>query len=387
MLTYSTTTLENLAIHEAAEEAADLNLISLQKETEIKAHYVVDLYSPNIFVRIGLGLLTVFIVLASVGLLGLMTNFSAPVFLMLLFAAGCFALLSYITGTRKHFSSGVDHVLMFAIIIFTTVALLEMLPPGVNEDLPASVLVCMISLCFFLRFADSIMAFVSFGAVVTFIVNFGKYFGTSSQLILPFIMMAFAAGVYMVCRRMKSESNNVYYYSKGLQVLKFLSVLTFYVAGNYYVVNQLSNGIIPGTAKALLPQLFQYFLWVFTFVVPFVYLVAGIKYKDLVLCRLGFLCIALTILSYRYYYSILSPEAAMLLAGVLICIAAYLLTRFLKQPKAGFIFKNLNRRKKDTANLEGVIIAETFGHRQTSSQPETTFGGGSFGGAGAGNRY
>ena len=99
MLAYSTTTLENLAIHEAAEEAADFNLISPQKETEIKAHYVVGLYSPNIFVRIGLCLLTVFIVLASVGLVGLMTSFSAPVFLMLVFAAGCFALLSSITGT------------------------------------------------------------------------------------------------------------------------------------------------------------------------------------------------------------------------------------------------------------------------------------------------
>ncbi len=386
MLAYSTTTLENLAIHEAAEEAADFNLISSQKETEIKAQYAVDLYSPNIFVRIGLGLLTVFIVLASVGLVGLMTNFSAPVFLMLLFAAGCFALLSYITGTRKHFSSGVDHVLMVAIIIFITAALLQMLPQGINDDLLASVLVAMISLVFFLSFADSIMAIVSFVAMAAFIVNFGKYFGTSSKLILPFIMMVFAAGVYVVCRRTKSDRKNVYY-SKGLRLLELLSVLTFYVAGNYYVVNKLSNQIIPGTPNALLPQLYQYFLWAFTLVVPLIYLAAGIKYKDVLLCRLGILCIALTILTYRYYYSILSPEAAMLLSGVLICIAAYLLTRFLKQPKAGFIFKNLNRRKKDTANLEGVIIAETFGHRQTSSQPETTFGGGSFGGAGAGDRY
>ena len=386
MLAYSTTTLENLAIHEAAEEAADFNLISPQKETEIKSHYVVDVYSPNIFVRIGLGLLTVFIVLASVGLVGLMTSFSAPVFLMLVFAAGCFALLSYITGTRKHFSSGVDHVLMFSVIFFITAALIEMLPPGFNEDLLASVLVCLISLGFFLRFADSIMAIVSFVAMAAFIVNFAKYFGTSSKLILPFIMMVFAAGVYVVCRRMKGDRKDVYY-SKGLRMLELLSVLTFYVAGNYFVVNQLLNQIIAGRGTAILPQLFQYFLWAFTLVVPFVYLATGIKFKDLMLCRLGILCIALTILTYRYYYSILSPEAAMLLAGLLICITAYLLSRFLKQPKAGFIFKNLNRRKKDSANLEGVIIAETFGHRQTSSQPDTTFGGGSFGGAGAGDRY
>ena len=76
MLAYNKTTLENLAIHEAAEEAADLNLISAQKENEIQIRYPVDLYSPNIFVRIGLGLLTIFIVLSSAGLIGLMTNFT-----------------------------------------------------------------------------------------------------------------------------------------------------------------------------------------------------------------------------------------------------------------------------------------------------------------------
>lgn len=77
----------------------------------------------------------------------------------------------------------------------------------------------------------------------------------------------------------------------------------------------------------------------------------------------------------------------MLLAGIIVCGVSYLLMKYLKQPKGGFKFENLNRRKKDTDNLEGVVIAETFGHRVSSPQQETTFGGGSFGGAGAGDRY
>ncbi|MCY7420843.1 MAG: hypothetical protein LH478_03760 [Chitinophagaceae bacterium] len=386
MLAYNKTTLENLAIHEAAEEAADLNLISPQKETEIKTHYMVDLYSPNIFVRIGLGLLTTFIVLSSVGLIGFITNFSSPLVFMIVFAGGCYAVLSYVTATKKHFNSGVDHVLMLATIVFFTGAFLEMMPKGVNEDLLTSAFVGIISLCFFLRFADSIMAIVSFGALVVFIVNVGIYLGTSAKIILPFIMMAFAAVVYFVCKKSKSERMHVYY-SKGVFVLQILSVLTFYVAGNYFVVAEFSKEILPGSANTSLPLLFKYFMWAFTVFIPLGYVATGIKYKDVILCRVGILCIAITVLTYRYYYSILPAEAAMVLAGMIICLGAYLLTKYLKKSKGGFIFENVKRRKQETANLEGVIIAETFGQSKATLQQETTFGGGSFGGGGAGERF
>ena len=386
MLAYNKTTLESLAIHEAAEEAADLNLISSQKETEIKTHYIVDLFSPNIFVRIGLGLLTIFIVLSSVGLIGLMTNFSSPLVLMMLFAGGCFAVLSYMTTNKKHFNSGVDHVLMMAIIIFFTAAILEMIPAGINENLPASAIVCFISLCFFFRFADSIMAVVSFGALVVFMVNVGIYLGSSAKIILPFIMMAFAAAVYFVCKTSKSERMLVYY-AKAVFVLQILSAILFYVAGNYFIVAEFSKVILPGAANTPLPMLFRYFLWAFTILIPLGYVTAGIKYKDVILCRVGIVCTVIAILTYRYYYSILSAEAAMVLAGIIVCLSAYLLTKYLKKPKSGFIFENIKRRQQDTANLGGVVIAETFGHSKANPQQVTTFGGGSFGGAGAGDRF
>ena len=386
MLAYNKTTLENLAIHEAAEEAADVNLISAQKENEIKIHYPVDLYSPNIFVRIGLGLLTIFIVLSSAGLIGLMTNFESPTFILFLFAAGSFAMLTYMTATKKHFNSGVDHILMAATIIFLTAAFLQMLPQHINEDILASAVICIIGLCFFLRFADSIMAIVSFGAVVVLMLNISLYFGAASGMLLSFAVMAFTAILYFVLQNNKSNRLTIYY-SKPILVLQLLALATFYIAGNIYVVTELLKEFLPGAGSTSLPLWFRYFLWAFTALVPLVYIIAGVKYRGGILCRMGIACVAISILTYRYYYSILPAEAAMILAGSIVCTCSYLLTKYLKQPKGGFIFKDIQRRKNDTANLEGVIIAETFGQRETSLQQETTFGGGSFGGAGAGDRY
>ena len=386
MLAYNKTTLENLAIHEAAEEAADLNLISAQKENEIKIHYPVHLYSPNIFVCIGLGLLTIFIVLSSAGLIGLMTNFQSPTFILFLFATGSFAVLTYMTATKKHFNSGVDHILMAATIIFATATILEMLPLGINEDILASAVVCIISLCFFLRFADSIMAIVSFGAMVVLMVNISIYFGAATRILLSFAVMAFTGILYFVLKNNKSKRLTIYY-SKPMLVLQLLALATFYIAGNYFVITEFSKKFFPGAGSTSLPLWFRYFLWAFTALVPIVYIMAGIKHREIMLCRIGIASVAISILTYRYYYSILPAEAAMILAGSIVCTCSYLLTKYLKQPKGGFIFENVKRRKKDTANLEGVIIAETFGQRETSRQQETTFGGGSFGGAGAGDRY
>ena len=386
MLAYNKTTLENLAIHEAAEEAADLNLISAQKENEIQIHYPVDLYSPNIFVRIGLGLLTTFIVLSSAGLIGLMTNFESPTFILFLFAAGSFAMLTYMTATKKHFNSGVDHILMAATIIFLTAAFLQMLPQHINKDILTSAVICIISLCFFLRFADSIMAIVSFGAVVVLMLNISLYFGAASGMLLSFAVMAFTAILYFVLQNNKSNRLTIYY-SKPILVLQLLALATFYIAGNIYVVTEFLKEFLPGAGSTSLPLWFRYFLWAFTALVPIVYIMAGVKYREIMLCRIGIASAAISILTYRYYYSILPAEAAMILAGSIVCTCSYLLTKYLKQPKGGFIFKDIQRRKKDTANLEGVIIAETFGQRETSLQQETTFGGGSFGGAGAGDRY
>ena len=386
MLAYNKTTLENLAIHEAAEEAADVNLISAQNENEIKIHYPVDLYSPNIFVRIGLGLLTIFIVLSSAGLIGLMTNFESPTFILFLFAAGSFAMLTYMTATKKHFNSGVDHILMAATIIFLTAAFLQMLPLHINEDILASAVIFIISLCFLLRFADSIMAIVSFNAVVVLMLNISLYFGAASGMLLSFAVMAFTAILYFVLQNNKSNRLTIYY-SKPILVLQLLALAIFYIAGNIYVVTEFLKEFLPGAGSTSLPLWFRYFLWAFTALVPIVYIMAGVKYREIMLCRMGIACVAISILTYRYYYSILTAEAAMILAGSIVCTCSYLLTKYLKQPKGGFIFKDIQRRKKDTANLEGVIIAETFGQRETSLQQETTFGGGSFGGAGAGDRY
>lgn len=385
MLAYNKNTLEHVALQRAADQAANYGLIPIEKEKEIKDRYPVDLYTPNIFVCFGLGLLTIFIVLAAVGLLELITNFKSPIIILLIAAVGSFAVLTYMTGTRKHFSSGVDHVLMTSTIAFTTATIVEMFSAGLNNDVLAPALVCILSFWFMLRFADSIMAATAFIAAIYFVVTVWAHFAFSAMIVLPFLVMFLAALVYVACKRL-NPANHALFYLKSLFVLQLLALLAFYLSGNYFIVDKFLKEIVPAK-NAGLPGVSIYFFWAFTLLIPVIYVVAGIRFKSLILCRIGIICLAISILTYRYYYSVFSPEVAMIVAGVLLTLIAYWFTRFLKHPAGGFVFRDVQVRKSDTANIEGVIIAETFGQKHTAEQHSTSFNGGSFGGGGAGERY
>jgi hypothetical protein len=95
-----------------------------------------------------------------------------------------------------------------------------------------------------------------------------------------------------------------------------------------------------------------------------------------------------SILSFRYFHHIISTEAGLTIAGiVLIAIAAFFI-RFLQTPKRGFAFRPQPAKDPFVEQLEGLLIAETMPALTVHApQQGTEFGGGSFGGGGAGEGF
>jgi uncharacterized membrane protein len=103
--------------------------------------------------------------------------------------------------------------------------------------------------------------------------------------------------------------------------------------------------------------------------------------------RIGLILIAAMILTIRYYYSIIPLEVAMTIFGSILLLLSYALIKFLKQPKFGFTYAELNKENNfERLQIESLVIAETLGH-QTTPTETTKFGGGSFGGGGAGGEF
>ena len=381
MIACNKTSLHNERIQEQSTTAFENNFISKEELQNIQLKYPVQFYMPNIFIRIGLFILTLIILSFSFSLFSLLfmsSLDSAWKGLMLFFAILTYTALEFMVQTKHHYKSGVDDALLwnFAGLLFASISLI--LDAGALTN---SVLVFLISLYCSIRFADRIMSVVAFLSLLGMLFFlFTDHLGIS-KAIIPFVLMAASAAVYFLIKNLEKKES-LKNYEHCFTIISIVSLLSFYAAGNYYVVREVNNAMFHLTNDGSLP--FGWMFWILTVLIPFLYIVRGIQKKDALFLRVGLLLIAAMIFTIRYYHSVMPHEVAMTIAGSILLILSYGLISNLKQPKFGFTYAELNKENKmEKLQIESLIIAETFG-QQTKPTETTKFGSGSFGGGGAG---
>ncbi len=386
MIAYNKTWLNNLFVREEVEKAYELDCISKEERDKAWLAFPSMFYSPNIFIRIGLFLLTVVVMLFSFGLFSLMflTGIEKTIGgLLIFFAMICIAGLEVVIHNKKHYQSGIDTALMWggAIALFSGI--------GFTNDLSGLANACiifMIALVCVLRYADTGMAALCFISLLAIIFFFCGRIGGTAKAILPFIVMTISVVVYVLAKKI-SDSKSFNVYRSCVVYVEIISLFTLYAAGNYWVVRETSNEMFNLNLQPGQTIPFGFIFWIFTIFIPLIYLFRGIQKKDVVLIRVGLLLVAAIVFTIRYYHAILLPEIAMVLAGGVMIIFAWALTRWLASPKYGFTAEEL-RSKNAFGNMqiESLILAETF-----SQQPQPTsgtqFGGGSFGGGGSSGEF
>ena|SRR5882757_3610560 len=172
MIAYNKTSLDNRRIGQQAEEALEAGAISQEQYTNIKTAYPVAFYTPNVFIRIGLFLLTVIIVAFTLGLLALITSSSnEDAFAALFIISGLisYAALEFLVYNKRHFRSGVDDALLW-LSIGLIVSGME-----IAGDLLSVMALCrivfLLALFGALRFADSVLALVAYAALLGIVFN------------------------------------------------------------------------------------------------------------------------------------------------------------------------------------------------------------------------
>ena len=382
MTVYNKATLHNLYIYHEVEEACNKHYLSTEIAEVIKKAHPVDLYIPNLFVKIGLAVLTSFICLCVVALLALLLNINGTPAVFLIFTgACCYAMLEVMTGKKKHYNSGADNALMVATVILIVTGIMFDYN-GVRFELLVSLVTFFICLWLAIRFTDSLAAIASIIAFMSFAFYAYVSMGPIALSTFPFLLIIISGLLYYFSHKRVVSSPKLIY-AKVWNATSVIALLAMYFWGNFYIVNSLTEEILHSNTKPLSPS---WFFWVWTFALPVLYLIKGIKDKDLLLMRAGTLLIGMSILTWRYYYSILTVEAAMLTAGMILMGIGYLFMHYLRSPRYGFVFDNNTVKENKFGNLEAFAIGQM--HRTNNAEvPETQFGGGSFGGAGAGTKY
>jgi len=342
-----------------------------------------------LFVRVGLIILTCIIVLFGSGLLTLMTGFDAIdkagwyFFLGVLTYIG----LELVVHVKHHYRSGVDDALLFISGCMFSVGFTMMLFHNAVA-LPLSFFIFVISLVFTLRFTDMLMAAISCGAFFAFIFFGWMRIVPSGLNTVSFVMMLVSVGVYLaaVVGSKKASSVN---YENCLIVVQVISLITFYAAGNYYIVQTLGGEF--NSTNISIPKALPFggFFWAWTILLPFIYLGLGIRKKDAILLRIGLMLIATAAITFRTYYHILPVDVMLTIVGAVVLGIAYTIMKYLKTPKHGFTYAEQDdSNMMDNLKVESLIVAETFAKAPAAPANDgAKFGGGDFGGGGSSDSF
>jgi hypothetical protein len=385
MIIYNKTWLANMRLQAVVKKDLLRGYITANEFKSITEKYPVGFYTPNLFVRVGLVILTFIIVSFGNGLISLVFAATGAVetfgwffFLGLI----NYIALELIVKNNNHFRSGVDDALLFisgCLFVTGFVMLLFRINDTMNYIVLAGI-IFLLSLYQSIRFADmltSVVCCISFFAFIFF--GWTKFI-PAGLATAPFVMMLVSGVVYWLSR-IKSKKEKFINYDNCFVIIQVVSLLTLYAAGNYYVIQTLSTEMAAQTGPVPFGALF----WTWTILLPFVYVASGIKKKDVILLRSGLLLITAAALTFRNYYHVLPVDVTLTIIGAVILGIVYIIMRYLKIPKHGFTYAETDDgHLMDHLKIESLIIAETFSHTpQPPANEGVKFGGGDFGGGGS----
>jgi hypothetical protein len=384
MIANNRKSLDNREIQQQAAEALAKAVITQAENDRIREAYPFRLYTPNAFIRIGLFLLTVLAVACGLGLFILITMGAGDHgigILLIVWGIVAYGGLEFFIHSRGMYRAGVDDALLWLAggLLFGGI---NVLANNLSLSLEGGIIL-VLAAWGLVRYADRLMALVAYGALVYLIFHILTG-GAFANAILPFVVMAVSVIAYLLFTRLSTTESLRHYYA-CLSLLRTAALLSFYLSGNYYVVQNINSSLRGEEAPVALSWLW----WAFTGIVPVIYIIVGIRKKDTTLLWTGLGLIAAAVFTIRYYYHVLPAELAMIAGGSILIGGAYGLIRYLHPPKHGSTSKAPDEpHLLENPLVESLILAETF--TSIPAQPPDQagrFGGGSGGGAGAGGTY
>lgn len=395
MIIYNKKWLSNLIIQDQIAIAHNQGDINAEELKKIKEKYPVGFYSPNIFLRVGIFLLTLIILCFSMGLISLVAYdlklLDSPYYYFFLGLIN-YTVLEYMVRVKHHYRSGADDALMWvAAGLFLTAYIFLMDQIFLSKpDHPAALFMYSFSFLlatyFALRFSDLLMAITAVLALAAFIFYAWLAIEFYAFDTLPFLMMSLSAVIYYTTKQL-AASKKYPFYNNSITAVTIVSLLLFYLSGNFFIVRELGAEISNQPLQEAQPVPFAWFFWAWTFIIPVLYIGFGLKKKDVIQLRVGLVLIAAAAFTLKNYYDIMPSELLMLGAGTVLVAIAWSTIKYLKTPKKGFTSAEIDDGNAlDSIQIESLIVGETF----SGPQPGATghqMGGGNFGGGGASGNF
>ncbi len=387
MVACNETDLNNLSLQLFASKALKAELISNEEYNNILLQHPVRFYSPNIFLRIGLGLLVTIISAAIIGLLLLLSDAKEPAPIM--FLMGIASIIALEMGIRKwkHYRSGIDDVLLHSGILYLLFFISFQFNFG--QEILLSAFAFLLYSFASLRYLDRLAAILAPAALISLIYNIFDQWNAQPNSLVLFIIAAIMALTALVIHQLQKMA----FFSiqhHVLQMAKYTAMIACYGSLHYYVVehNLLGNNYMVANAKK--PVFLSWFHWGWTILLPVCAVYYGFRKKDRSWIRIAIALIIAFFFYWQYEFILIEHEIAAVLYGMLLVAIAYSAINYLKTNNSYFT-DEIDPGENDWKWVESMAFSAGFSGQAsagvTNETGGTNFGGGNFGGGGAGSEF
>ncbi len=384
---YDTTQLLNLHAVKEALHWHNQKFINAEQLAAIKSKYQCKLYHPNLAIRILIFVASWMAISGASGLFFLLFNeLSKPgygVLLVIIGAGILFFVQRVLIYQNNHFRSGVVEACAYC-ALGSIVGGIGMITDG-NEHL---VLLTGVVVCAYMsyRFLDLLCHIVGMLTFAGFIFYEGFQAGGIFRHIIPFMIIVCFSVTYFLASHLRKR-DYLSLWSDNLKLTEIISLLLIYAGGNYLVVRECSIELLDMTLAPGEDIPFAFIFYALTAGIPLLLIYRGTKLGRIMLIRLGVVALVLSVSTFRYYYSIASPEVVLTLGGVAVLSVTAWLFNILKVKRGVFTRDKLLSKQWISPEASAFAISQTMGGNVQKTDETFKGGGGSFGGGGASGDY
>ncbi|HEY3371920.1 MAG TPA: hypothetical protein VGK10_13780 [Prolixibacteraceae bacterium] len=388
-IAYKVAEVEKKKVLSEAEDLYKSKLLSQDQWHMIKKEYASKLYTPTIFMRV---LLFIFSLIGMMTIMGpivqIFSNIGEPGYRFLSIILGI--LILFVTDKlliidRYHYKSGITEAGIYSAMSFLAFAIL-------GSD-PANLMICAIVGFLLAAFAAArylnllaLVAAIGFLGWILYQIITGM--GGMVEALMPFLFMAASGILFWGGKKLQARLKNVIFDDQFV-IVKTIALLFFYIAGNYFVVREMSISLMGLQLSPGEDIPFAILFYLLTALVPMGYIYWGIRQKSIIWIRIGLLTGALSIVTFKYYFSLSYPMLTVTISGAVLIVIALVFFNYLKQIRNGFTRELLLHDKWASSDLTVLLASQTLGGNKSnvSTDDGVVFKGGSFGGAGAGENW
>ncbi len=358
--------LEKMHILSTSKNLFKNGIIDGDQWNTIKEDYKTRIYSPPFYIKLPLFVISNLGLLFGFGLLFLIVflfdvldidekDGIALIRILALFGGLTLIFLTEIIliKSSSHFNSGVTEAGIysgFSLMVFGLFGF---------EDIGTLFYLITALLCttfVAIRYLDSIALIAAIFSLGGIFFTLALMIGDLVEALLPFILMGVYGGVYFLSIKLQEKIPSVVFENHFI-ITKALSLLFIYLAGNYFIVRELSVELMGLNLSENQDIPFSFLFYFITIIIPVIYFYIGIKKRSLLFIRIGSLTVVLTGLTFYFYYLDTYTIYVAVLTGAMFILATFLLFKKLKLKESGYTSEKLLDDSWATKEITSIVAS------------------------------